>query len=157
MAITTSGLYVLNLRDALDTSNLAVDFLLDSHKLALVNDTHAPNFDTHTGYADLTNEVSGGSWASTGRPLSTAAAGSTSTSPTWGLGVSGQLKYDMTDVSVASTTLASAMAAVLYADALAGDPLLCLIDFVSAASTSNGTFGIQWDALGVFTIDLVPG
>jgi hypothetical protein len=161
MAITTSGLYVLTFRDALDTSNLGIDLLLTTHKFALFNDTVAPNFDTDTAYGVApynANEVSGGAgWPSGGVALSAAAAGSTSTAPTWGLGNAGQLKYDMGDVSVANTSLTSAMGALLYADALAGNEAICLIDFVTAATTSSGTFGITWDALGVFTIDLVPG
>jgi hypothetical protein len=157
MAITTSGLYVLPLRDALDTTQYTIDYLVATHKICLVSDTHTPNFDTHVSYSDITNEVSGGSWSSGGVLLSAAAAGSTSVTPTWGLGNAGQLKYDHTnDVSVATTTLASAMAAVIYADAQTPKHLLCLVDFVTAATTSNGTFGITWDALGIFTIDLVP-
>lgn len=159
MAITTSGLYVLNFRDALDTSNMTIDLLLTTHKFALFNDTLAPNFDTDTKYnaAPYTsNEVSGaGGWPSGGVALSAAAAGGTSTAPTWGLGAAGQLKYDMTDVSVANTNLTSAMGALLYVASTAFDCIL-LVDFVTAATTSAGTFGITWDALGVFTIDLVP-
>lgn len=158
MAITTSGLYVLPLRDALDTTQYTIDYLVATHKICLVNDTHTPNFDTHVSYSDITNEVSGsGGWGATGVLLSAAAAGSTSVVPTWGLGNAGQLKYDHTnDVSVANTNLTSAMAAVIYADAQTPKHLLCLIDFVTAATTSAGTFGITWDALGIFTIDLVP-
>lgn len=158
MAITGSGLFVLTWRDATN-GTIALDMDLATHKIALFNDTLSPNYDTNTAYGVApfnANEVSGGSWPSTGVALSAAAAGGTSTNPTYGLGVSGQLRYDMTDVSVASTTLTSAMGALLYADALAGNNAICLVDFVTAATTSNGTFGIQWDALGVFTIDLVP-
>jgi hypothetical protein len=64
--------------------------------------------------------------------------------------------YDMADISVASTTLTSARAARIYADALAGDNLIVGINFGADYSTSNGTFGIQWAATGVFAIDFTP-
>jgi hypothetical protein len=71
----------------------------------------------------------------------------------------GTLMYDMTDVAVSSTTLTSAMCAIIYADALTtptADALILLIDFITAFSTVNGTFGLQFAATGVATIDLTP-
>lgn len=159
MTITASGLYVQSFVDELDATNIGLDLSVATHKIALVNDTYAPNFDTHTAYASLTNEVSGTNWAAGGVLLSAAAAGGTSTSPTVTISPTGTLMYDMTDVAVSATTLTSAMAAVIYADALTtpvADALILLIDFVTAFSTSNGTFGIQFAAGGVATLDLTP-
>jgi len=164
MAFNGSGLFSLTFRDALDTSQITIDLLLTTHKLALFNDTITqPNFDTNTAYAVApfnANEVTDTNWPSGGRLLSTAASGGTSVVPTWDVGAAGQLKYDHTnDVSVASTTIVSAMGVLLHADAQTtpvAKPAIVLVDFLTAASTSNGTFGIQWDALGIFTIDLVP-
>ncbi len=68
----------------------------------------------------------------------------------------GTLMYDMNDVSVAGTTLSAVRGALIYADALAGDPGIVFINFGADYSTSNGTFGIQWSSLGVFTLDLTP-
>lgn len=159
MAITASGLYLLTWTDIFDATQLAIDFSLTSHKFALVSDSYTPNFDTHDTFADLTNEVSGTGWAAGGVALSVAATGGTSTAPTNTINPTGTYKYDMNDVSVSGTTLANAMAMVLYADAITtpvADPLILLVDFVTAVSTSVGTFGVQFASQGVVTLDLTP-
>lgn len=158
MAITASGFYVQQFVDELDVTNTGLDLTLTTHKISLISDSATPNFDTG-GVWSATNEVSGTGWASGGIALSAAAAGATSTAPTVTISPAGTLMWDMGDVSVASTTLTAAMAAQIYADALTtptADALIILIDFVTAASTSNGTFGIQWAATGIATIDLTP-
>ena len=50
------------------------------------------------------------------------------------------------------------MAAVGYTNVSgsATDQLIWLSDFVTAASSSNGTFTVQWASGGIFTIDLTP-
>lgn len=149
-----SGLYVANFIDILDATQLAIDLSLTTHKLALYTDTKTPNFNTDVGYS-ATNEVSGTGWAAGGVALSAAAAGGTPVTPTL-TGSSGIMTYDMTDVSVASTTLTNARGVMLYADALAGDNAIVMVNFGADFSTVAGTFGIQWNASGVFTIDLVP-
>lgn len=151
-----SGLYVANFIDILDATQLAIDLSLTTHRLALYTNTHTPNFSTDTAYT-ATNEVSGTGWAAGGVTLATAAAGGTSTVPTVTDSPAGTLMYDMTnDVSVASTTLTNARGVMLYADALAGNNAIVMINFGADFSTVAGTFGIQWNAAGVFTIDLVP-
>jgi hypothetical protein len=150
MAVTASGLYYTTFADILDTTQLAIDLDLETHKGALFTDTVAPNFSTDTAYGVSpynANEVTGTNWASGGVALT----GTTvSESPT------GSLMFDATDVSVASTTISNAMCYLLYADALAGNNAIVLVDFVTAYSTSNGTFGIAWASAGVFAIDLTP-
>lgn len=155
MAITASGLYVANWIDILDATQLAIDLSLTTHRLALYNNTHTPNFSTDTAYT-ATNEVSGTGWAAGGVALSAAAAGGTSTSPTVTESPTGTLMYDMGDVSVASTTLTNARGVMLYADALAGNNAIVLVNFGADFSTVAGTFGIQWASGGVFNIDLTP-
>jgi hypothetical protein len=159
MAITASGFYLLTFRDCLDATNIGLDLTLTSHKLVLVNDTHAPDFDAHDQFADLTNEVNGTGWAAGGELFSGLAAGGTSLAPTLTISPAGTLMWDWNDVSKASTTLTNAMAAVAYADAETtpvADCLMLLIDFVTAFSTNNGTFGIQLAATGAATIDFTP-
>lgn len=155
MAVTVSGLYLVNWIDILDATQLAIDLSLTSHKIALLSNSATPNFSTDTSF-NTTNEVSGTGWASGGVALSAAAAGATSTAPTLTESPTGTAMYDMNDVAVSSTTLSAARAARIYADALAGDNLIVLINFGADFSTSNGTFGIQWAATGVFTLDLTP-
>ncbi len=155
MAITASGLYVDNFIDILDATQLAIDLSLATHKIALLNNSATPDFSADVTW-NSTNEVSGTNWASGGVALSAAAAGGTSTSPTVTESPAGSLMYDMGDVSVASTTLTALRAARIYADALAGDNLIVLINFGADYSTVAGTLAINWASAGVFAIDLTP-
>lgn len=154
MAFSNSGLYVTNIIDALDTTNLAVNFQLDTHKMALYTNTLSPNFSSDTAYS-ATNEVSGTGWSAGGQALSGLETGGTSTDPTL-TDASGSIKYDMDDVSKTGTTLSLVRGLIVYADALAGDNLLFAVTFGADYSTSSGTFGITWSASGVFAIDITP-
>jgi hypothetical protein len=160
MAVTASGLFLPTWIDIVDATQLAIDLTLTSHKVALYNNTITPNFsaDTAFGVAPYNaNEVFGTGWATGGVALSAAAAGATSVAPTVTESPSGTLMYDWTnDLSVASTTLTNARCALLYADALAGNNAIVLINFGADYSTNNGTFGLSPAVAGVFTIDLTP-
>ena len=150
MAVTASGLFVSTWIDILDTTQLAVDLDLETHKIALFSDTITPNFSTDTAYGVApynANEVSGTGWAWGGVALTTTAVDE---SPT------GTLRWDAADVSETGTTLTNAMAGLIYADALAGNNAILLVDFVTAVSTVAGTLTITWAAGGIFTIDLTP-
>jgi len=150
MTVTASGLFLPTFRDLLDTTQLAIDLDLETHKGALFSDTVTPNFSSDTAYAVApynANEVSGTGWASGGVALVGTAL---SESPT------GSLMFDATDVSETVTTLTNAECYLLYADALAGNNAICLVDFTTAYSTVGGTFAITWAATGVFAIDLTP-
>lgn len=149
-AVTVSGLFVLTWIDILDTTQLAIDLDLETHKIALFSNSITPNFSSDTAYAVApynANEVTGTNWASGGVALTSTAV---SESPT------GTLKWAAANVSVASTTLSNARCGLVYADALGGNNAIVLIDFDADYSTSNGTFGITWAAGGIFTIDLTP-
>lgn len=149
MAITASGLYVATFVDVLDTTQLAVDLDLETHKGALFSNSITPNFTSDTAYGSSpydANEVTGTNWASGGVALT----GTTFT------GASGTATFDATDVSVATTTLTNARGYLLYADALAGNNCLVLVNFGADYSTSAGTFAVTWHASGIFTIDLTP-
>ncbi len=58
MAVTVSGLYVANIIDMFDATQLAFDFSLTTHKIALLSNAATPNFSTDTSWSS-TNEVSG--------------------------------------------------------------------------------------------------
>lgn len=148
MAVTASGLFYITFRDAL-SNTIALDLGAEDHKIALISNSATPAFDTHDYWADLSgSEVTGTNWAAGGVAL-TGTAFSVST---------GTLLWDATDVSVASTTLSSARAAVIYADSIGSKPLICLVNFGADYSTSNGTFAITWSSSPqcVFSIDLTP-
>ena len=147
MAITASGLYGLTLEKALNNT-VAIDWEADTNKGALFTDTITPNFDTDTAHGAApydANETSGGSWpaggvALTGTELTLAA---------------GTMKFDATDVSVATTDITSAMGYLLYADA-ATDEAMLLVDFGTQVTTVNGTFTVTWHGNGIMTIDYTP-
>ena len=155
MAVTVSGLYVANWEDILDATQLAIDLSLTTHKWALLSNAATPNFSSDVSYS-ATNEVSGTGWAAGGVALSAAAAGGTSAAPTLTESPTGSLMYDQNDLAVSGTTLTNARAARLYADALAGDNLIVLVNFGADFSTNNGVFGVQWAATGVFALDITP-
>jgi hypothetical protein len=149
MAVTASGLYVATFVDVLDTTQLALDLDLETHKGALFSNSITPDFTNDTAYGAApynANEVTGTNWPAGGVALT----GTTVT------GASGTLTFDATDVSVASTTLSNARCYLLYADALAGNNAIVLVNFGADYSTSNGTFAITWNASGIFTVDLTP-
>ena len=147
MTITASGLYGLTLEKMLiDTAGQSLE--AETHKVLMVTDTEAPNFDTHDFRNDILAEVTGTGYTAGGATLTT-------TEITL---ASGLLTFDAADVSWASSTIANAMAAVGYFNVgtAATDQLVFLSDFVNAASSSNGTFSIQWSASGIFTVDYTP-
>lgn len=149
MAVTVSGLYVATFVDVLDTTQLAIDLDLETHKGALFTNTITPNFDTDTAYGVSpynANEVTGTNWASGGVLL---------TGTTF-LGSSGTATFDATDVSVSTVTFSNARCYLLYADALAGNNAICLVNFGADYSPNAGTFSIVWSGSGIFTIDLTP-
>jgi hypothetical protein len=147
MAVTASGLYGLSLEKMM-IDTLGESLEAEDNKVLMVTDTEAPNFDTHDFRADIAAEVTGTGYSAGGIAL-------TSTEITLSSGV---LTFDAADSSWAASTIANAMAAVFYTNvgASATDQLISLSDFVSAASSSSGTFTIQWSASGIFTLDYTP-
>lgn len=151
MAITASGLYYTTISKALG-NDIALDMVTTTSgiKFALFSDSISPNFDTDTVYGSApynANEVSGTNWASGGVALQNTAFSVSS----------GSLLWDADNVSVASTTLSSAMGGLIYWDGATKDAI-CLVDFVTAYSTSNGTFAVTWSTSPncIFSIDLTP-
>jgi len=136
-----SGLYGPFIRDAITNVKAFALNASDVVKQDLVTDTHTPAFDTHDELADLTNIVTGTGWAG-----AIALA-----SPTFTIS-SGVAKFDGTDISAATTTLTDVEGIILWDDTIAGDPLLCAVDFGSTYATVAGTFAVTWNASGIFTI-----
>lgn len=148
MAITASGVFGLSLEKAL-IDTLGESWEAEDNMYGLISDSATPDFTTHDFWNDLNaNEVTGTNWAAGGVAL-------TGTDITLSGGV---LTFDATDVSVASTTITSAMAGVLRTNvgSAATDQLVLLQDFVTAVSTVNGTFGVQHHSSGILTLDYTP-
>jgi hypothetical protein len=148
MAITKSGLFAGTFSRGL-TGVSVIDLGLETGMGYLVSDTAAPVYSAATScYSDYSaTEISGGSWVLSGIALTGTTTDLTTTAET--------LIFDAADVSVGTTTLASAMG---YIYRIAASPYenVFLVDFVTAVSTSNGTFEIVWAAPGsggIFNID----
>jgi len=150
MAVSGSGLFGATIVDVLDATQLAVDLSLTTNKWAMfTNSLTAPNYNTDTAYGVApynANEVSGTGYTSGGTVVA---------SPTLTMS-GGIMTFDQADTSWTTSTITNARCALLYADALAGNNAICLVDFGADYSTVAGTFQITWNASGVFTIDLVP-
>lgn len=150
MAITASGLYLPTWIDILDTTQLAIDLDLETHKGAMFTNTVTPNFSTDTAYGVApynANEVSGTGYTAGGNAL---------TSTTVTDSPAGTLMWDAADLAWASSTITNARGVLLYADALAGNNAIILVNFGADYSTVAGTFTIQWAATGIFALDLTP-
>jgi hypothetical protein len=150
MAITASGLYGLTLeKQLIDTLGLS----LESETVVftmLVLDAYTPDFNAHDFRADVTANEASGTGYTAGGTVETATEVTLS---------GGLLTYDAADVLWASSTIANAMAAVGYfkrGGADTADELMWLSDFVTAASSSAGSFTVQWAAGGIFTDDYTP-
>jgi len=136
--------------DVLDTTQLALDLDLDTHKVAMFTNSITPNFSTDTAYAVSpynANEVSGTGYSAGGTVLVGTAL---SESPT------GTIMWDATDTAWSGSTISSARCALIYADALAGNNAIVLVNFGADYSTSSGTFTIQWPSAGILTLDITP-
>lgn len=150
MAVTASGLFYATWVDLLDTTQLAIDLDLETHKVAMFTNTITPNFSTDTAYAVApynANEVSGTGYTAGGNALTSTALDE---SPT------GSIRWDAADASWTTSTITNARCALIYADALAGNNAICLVNFGADYSTVAGTFAIVWASGGVVAIDLTP-
>lgn len=153
MAVTVSGLFLATFIDVLDTTQLALDLDLETHKIALYANTITPNFSDTAANAAFgagafaAGEVTGTNWATGGVAL---------TSTTVTESPSGTLMWDAADISVANATFTGARAALCYADALAGNNAIILVNFGADYSPNAGTFSIQWASTGIFALDLTP-
>lgn len=171
MAWTKSGLYIATMTALLKQTALTGEtrgtgvFLTTTNKIALhsnaLTDGTAPiNYSAAAPNTWVnTSEVSGTGWAAGGVLLSAAAAGATSTAPTLTESPTGSVMYDMSDVSVASTTLTNLRGCIIYADAISAvltKGNVIAVTFGADYSTVAGTLTITWDALGVAAIDITP-
>lgn len=170
MAWTKSGLYVQTLIEMFKATSITgtggLNWTLATWKMALhsntLTDGTAPiNFSATSPNWANTNEVSGTGWAAGGELLSGLASGGGSTAPTIAEGTAGSLRYDMNDVSKASTTLSNIRGLIIYADPVTApaamvDAMVIAVTFGADYSTSNGTFGITFAATGLAEIDVTP-
>ena len=151
MAFPSSGLFVPTFVDVLDTTQLALDLDLETHKVALfTNSVTGADLVTDTAYgvgAWASNEVANGSGYTTG--------GVALTGTTWLSTGAGVVVWDATDSSWAASTI-TARGCLIYADALAGNNAIAALTFGADIVSTAGTFLITWAAGGIFSVDLIP-
>jgi hypothetical protein len=150
MSITGSGIYFLTFEKIfIDTLGESIE--AEDNDLALVEDGYTPAYDTHDFAADLTNEITGGNYAR---------EAITTTELTVSSGVAtldaADTVYDNSGSDDVTITDAMGAVEIFQKTNDADSPVFGLWDFVSAASCSNSTFTVQWNALGRLTVDLVP-
>ena len=148
-----SGLYSSTIKNSLNNT-LANNFASDTFYCMLVTSSYTPQLDTHVFKSDVGNEVTAGSgYLAGGKAL----ANPTLTATTNGDSI---VTWNADDISWTSSTISGAAAAVIYNQSIAGAdtarPLIAYIDFGGAFSTTSGTFEIQWNPAGIFTLDLKP-
>jgi hypothetical protein len=143
-----SGIYVDNIIDVLDATQLAIDLSLTSHKWALYTNTLTPNFSTDISYS-ATNEVTGTGYTAAGRTIATGGG-----SPTVTESPATVLMYDQNDMVWTAPCAFTARGAIMYAEVLATDNLIVASDFGADVPVGSGSFTIQFNALGVLTLDL---
>lgn len=151
MTFPNSGLFVATFVDALDTTQLALDLDLETHKAALyTNSVVAPDLTVDTAYGVSpwnANEIPNGSGYTTGGKLCT----TTVYVHTSG----GVVKFDCDDITWTTATI-TARGALYYADALAGNNSFFAQNFGADIVSTAGDFVIQQHASGLWTVDYVP-
>lgn len=149
MAFPTSALAVATFVDAWDTTQLALDLDLDTHRIALWTNTGTYDLTVDTAYNVApwnANEAAGTGYTAGGALL----VGTTILHTSGGVVV-----WDATDPSWATTTI-TARGGLYYADALAGNNIILAQTFGADITSTAGTFLVTLAAGGIFSVDFVP-
>lgn len=151
MAFPASALATATFVDVLDTTQLAIDLDLETHKVALyTNSVTGADLTTDTAYGVSpwnANEVANGGGYTTG--------GQALTGTTFVHTSGGVAMWDATDPSWSTATI-TARGALYYADALAGNNIIMAQTFGADIVSTAGTFLVTLAAGGLFSIDFVP-
>lgn len=140
-----SGVYGATLVDVFDATQLAYAYLADTVNFALVTNTYTPDFNSHTNYTDITNEVANGNGYTTGG----AALGSKTCAA-----ASSYVTFDAADLSWTSSTF-TARGGVVWDDTLASDRLIMAVTFGADYSPVSGTLTVTLSASGLYRIQYV--
>ena len=123
----------------------AINLSADTIKVALVTSAYVVDIDAHQFYSDITGEVVGAGYTTSGATLS-------------GVTVTTDLSndrsvFDASGVTWASSTITAAGAVIYKVNGTpATSPLIGFIDFGGSKSSSNGDFVIQWNTDGILTL-----
>jgi len=144
MAFTYSGLYVATWIDILDTTQMAINLDLHTHKLAIYTDTKTPNYSTDAVYS-ATNEVTSDNYVAEGAVVDTTTL---TESPT------GTIMWDGDNVIWTPVTFV-AHGGIIHATALTKECIVG-ITFGGDYTATAGQFSVTWPATGILTLDLTP-
>ena len=123
--------------------NKEVDFEGDTIKVMLLDNSHSfTATDNVIGDIDA-NEISGTGYTAGGEAMTTQTVTQDDTNDL--------AKFDADDTQWTTATF-TAYHAVIYDDTLAGDDLVCSIDFGGAKVITVGTFTIQWNTNGIIRL-----
>ena len=143
--------YIFNTwkKNQLDGTSV-VDFDTDAIHVALVNSGYVANAsaqDTHDFFDDVgASEVSGTGYTSGGQSI----INKTITKDT----ANDRAVFDGDDMSWPTSTI-TAYGAVIYkkvGTTASVSPVIALIDFGGAQTSSSGTFAITWSSIGILTL-----
>ena len=128
-----------------DTMFGSINLSADTLKVILVTSAYVPDIDNHSKYGDITNEVIGAGYTTSGSTL----AGVTIINDA----DSDRYILDANDVTWPSSTITAA-GAIIYKENISPSesPLIGYIDFGSSKSSSNGDFVIQWNTSGILSL-----
>lgn len=157
MAFGGSGFFTNTLKDILENTT-AFDWSAGTPTIALFPNTITPDFTV----ASAASAYDSGVWTAAAElsdPADWPVGGVALASPTVTAEspAAGQVKLDADNVSQANTTLVDVRGGLIYMGDLAApvaDQGLLAVDFGSLFNTTNGTFAITWDALGVAYFDI---
>ena len=123
----------------------SINLSADTLKVILVTSAYTPDIDTHAVYSDITGEVVGAGYTTSGATLS----GVTVTTDL----TNDRAVLDANDVTWASSTITAAGAVIYkYGATPSSSPLIGYVDFGGSKSSSNGDFMIQWNTDGILTL-----
>lgn len=122
-----------------------INWSTDTIKVALATSTYTPDQDAHDFFNDVTNEVVGTGYTAGGATLASKTVNYTAGTNTQA--------FDAADVAWTTSTI-TARYAIIYKSTGTGStsPLIGYVDFGADVVSTAGTFAIQWDAAGLFSV-----
>ena len=117
----------------------------DTIKIALVTSSYICDIDNHTKYSDITDEVIGYGYTTSGATLAGVVILTDLTND--------KSILDANDVTWPSSTITAAGGVLYKVNSTAeSSPLIGYIDFGGNKSSLNGDFVIQWNSSGILTL-----
>lgn len=150
MAFPASGLFVASMVAKFNATQLAINLVLTTHKMALWTNTGTYDLTADTAYGVApwnANEITGTGYT---------AGGNTIPGTAWAHVATGNIAWTASAVQWTTATFSNVQGCLNYADALAGDNGICAVNFGGLFSVTAGTFTVTPAAGGIFAWDVIP-